>query len=64
MKTKTNKLRAEFAAETRFELRPVPPKPLAKTGTYDWLCMRRRSRQAVGLTSIEILDRLYETEER
>ena len=46
------------------ELRPVPPKPLAKTGTYDWLRTRRRSRPSAGLTSIEILDRLYETEER
>ncbi|MDR3459685.1 MAG: hypothetical protein P4N60_19830 [Verrucomicrobiae bacterium] len=28
---KTNKLRAEFAPETRFELRPLPPAPFRAT---------------------------------
>ena len=46
------------------ELRPVPSKHLAKMGTYDWLRTRRRSRPAIGMTSIEILDQLYETEPR
>jgi hypothetical protein len=31
MKHKTNTLRAEFAPETRFELRPVPPAPFRAT---------------------------------
>ena len=31
MKTKTNRLRAEFAPETRFEVRPAPPAPFRAT---------------------------------
>jgi len=31
MKTKTNTLRAEFAPETRFELRPLPTAPFRAT---------------------------------
>ena len=31
MKLKTNKLRAQFAPETRFELRPHPPAPFRAT---------------------------------
>ena len=31
MKKNENKLRAEFAPETRFELRPVPPAPFRAT---------------------------------
>ena len=43
------------------ELRPAqrPPKP--SKGTYEWLRSRRDARPGVGLTSVEILDLLYET---
>jgi len=47
------------------ELRPAS-RPAAKAqykGMYEWLRSRRDSRPSVGLTSVEILDLLYETEE-
>ena len=45
------------------ELRPASRRaPLAK-GTLEWLRARTRARPGVGLTSVEILDLLYEPEE-
>ncbi|HEX4080871.1 MAG TPA: type II toxin-antitoxin system prevent-host-death family antitoxin [Rhizomicrobium sp.] len=46
------------------ELRPVSASPPNAAGTYAWLRDRRRSRSRVGLTSVEILDRMYEPEGR
>jgi prevent-host-death family protein len=45
------------------ELRPAAPRPEPPTGTYAWLRARRRARPGVGLTSVEILDLLYEPEQ-
>lgn len=46
------------------ELKPVARQPAASTVTYAWLRSRRHSRRGVGLTSVEILDRLYEPDAR
>ncbi len=40
------------------ELRPALSRPAAATGAYTWLRERRRGRPAVGLTSVQILDRI------
>ena len=45
------------------ELKPVRQQPATAAGTYSWLQTRRRARRGVGLTSVKILDRLYETDE-
>jgi antitoxin (DNA-binding transcriptional repressor) of toxin-antitoxin stability system len=45
------------------ELRPTPARPTPSVGTYAWLAARRRARPGVGLTSVEILDLVYETDE-
>jgi prevent-host-death family protein len=45
------------------ELRPAAARPSPPIGTHEWLAARRRSRPGVGLTSVEILDLLYESEE-
>ena len=45
------------------ELRPASVKPLAPVGTDAWLDARTRARSGVGLTSLEILDLLYEVDE-
>jgi prevent-host-death family protein len=43
------------------ELRPVAPVVRkAPPATYAWLQARRRARKAVGLTSVELLDQLYD----
>ena len=42
------------------ELRPTSPRPSLPIGTDEWLFERTRSRPGVGLTSVEILDLLYE----
>jgi prevent-host-death family protein len=42
------------------ELRPASRKPNPPIGTHEWLFARRRARPGVGLTSLEILDLLYE----
>jgi prevent-host-death family protein len=44
------------------ELRPVSPRPARPIGTHEWLFERTRSRPGVGLTSVQILDLLYEPE--
>jgi prevent-host-death family protein len=46
------------------ELRPVQRQPTPPQGTYDWLRSRRDARPGVGLTSVEILDLLYESDDR
>jgi prevent-host-death family protein len=47
------------------ELRPISSAaPRDTAATYAWLKERRRTRPRVGLTSVEILDRLHEPEER
>jgi prevent-host-death family protein len=45
------------------ELRPASPRPASATGTHEWLFERTRARPGAGLTSVEILDRLYQPEE-
>jgi prevent-host-death family protein len=45
------------------ELRPVQRVPAPPRGIYEWLRSRRDARPGVGLTSVEILDLLYETDE-
>jgi prevent-host-death family protein len=44
------------------ELKPTAPDNAASAATYAWLRARRRKRPGVGLTSVEILERLYETD--
>ena len=44
------------------EVRPAPPRAALATGTHEWLRARTRARPGVGLTSVEILDLLYETD--
>ena len=43
------------------ELRPVQRLPAPPRGTLEWLRSRRDARPGVGLTSVEILDLLYES---
>ena len=45
------------------ELRAVQQPPTPPRGTLEWLRSRRDARPGVGLTSVEILDLLYETDE-
>ena len=45
------------------ELRPVSQRASSQTGTYEWLRARRDARPGVGLTSVQILDLLYDSEE-
>ena len=44
------------------ELRPTSVRPSPPTGTDAWLDARTRARPGVGLTSVEILDLLYEAD--
>jgi len=44
------------------ELRPAAPRPARPIGTHEWLFERTRSRPGVGLTSVQILDLLYESD--
>jgi len=44
------------------ELRAVQRPPALPRGTYEWMRSRRDARPGVGLTSVEILDLLYETD--
>ena len=46
------------------EIKPVIIPLLAPKATYVWLQSRRRARPGVDLTSVEILDRLYEQDDR
>jgi len=44
------------------ELRPASQGVRPAKGTHEWLRARTRARPSVGLTSVEILDLLYEPE--
>jgi prevent-host-death family protein len=46
------------------ELKPSSRQPAAPVATYSWLQSRRRARPGVGLTSVEILNQLYESDSR
>ena len=45
------------------ELRPASPKPEPPVGSDEWLFARTRARPGVGMTSVQILDLLYEADE-
>ena len=45
------------------ELRSVSAKPEPPVGSDEWLFERTRARPGVGLTSVQILDLLYEEDE-
>ena len=45
------------------ELRAVQQRPAPPRGTLEWLRSRRDARPGVGLTSVEILDLLYESDD-
>ena len=45
------------------ELRPVSRPAAPTTETHEWLRARTRARPSVGLTSVEILDFMYESKE-
>lgn len=46
------------------ELRPAAPPPAKPSkALYEWLRARRQSRKGVGITSVELLDRMYEDDE-
>ena len=45
------------------ELRQVPARTVAPKGIHDWLFQRTRSRPSVGLTSVQILNLLNETDQ-
>jgi prevent-host-death family protein len=45
------------------ELKPVSSQPSPSKAIHEWLFERTRSRPSVGLTSLQILDLLYETDE-
>lgn len=48
------------------ELRPAaarPPQPKSRKEWHEWLFERTRARPKVGLTSVQLLDLLYETDE-
>ena len=45
------------------ELRPAARRTALATGTHEWLRARTLARPSVGLTSVEILDLMYESKE-
>ena len=45
------------------ELTPAKVKPEPPVGSDDWLFARTRSRPGVGMTSVEILNQMYESDE-
>lgn len=45
------------------ELRPISAAPRKAPATYAWLKARRESRRGVGLTSVELLNQLYDDPE-
>ena len=45
------------------ELRPASRQAASATGIHEWLRARTRARPSVGLTSVEILDLVYESKE-
>ena len=61
-------LQAEEVVITRHgkpgaELRAAQQPPAPPRGTLEWLRSRRDARPGVGLTSVELLDLLYETDD-
>jgi antitoxin (DNA-binding transcriptional repressor) of toxin-antitoxin stability system len=45
------------------ELKRVPVRPSTPKGIHEWLFQRTRARPSVGLTSVQILDLLNETDQ-
>jgi prevent-host-death family protein len=45
------------------EVRPVSPRAAGATGTHEWLRARTCARPGGGLTSVELLDLIYESKE-
>jgi prevent-host-death family protein len=45
------------------ELRPASRQAAPGTGTHEWLRSRTSARPSIGLTSVEILDLMYESKE-
>ena len=45
------------------ELRPASRQAAPAIGTHEWLRARTRARPGIGLTSVEILDLMYEAKE-
>ncbi|HEV7997444.1 MAG TPA: type II toxin-antitoxin system prevent-host-death family antitoxin [Stellaceae bacterium] len=45
------------------ELRPTSRQAAPGGGTHEWLRARTRARSGVGLTSVEILDLIFESKE-
>ena len=45
------------------ELRPAAPRPKPPIGSHQWMDERRRSRPAVSVTSVELLNSMYESDE-
>lgn len=64
-----NALQGEEVVITRHgrpvvELRPIAPAAgKAQAATYDWLKARRARRKGVGMTSVQLLDKLYDEPE-
>ena len=45
------------------ELRPAAVRPVPPTGSDEWLDARRRILPSVGMTSVELLNLIYESDE-
>jgi len=45
------------------ELKPATRRSAPGNGTHEWLRARTRARPGVGLTSVQILDLIYESKE-
>ena len=45
------------------ELRPAVARPVPPIGSHEWLDARTRPRPGVGITSVELLDLMYESDE-
>jgi prevent-host-death family protein len=45
------------------ELRPACAPPAPPIGSDEWLIQRRRARPAINMTSIELLNLIYESDE-
>ena len=45
------------------ELRPAAARPKPPIGSDEWLAERRNSRPAINITSVELLNSIYESDE-
>jgi prevent-host-death family protein len=45
------------------ELRPTPERSSPPKGSHEWLRARRQSRPGVGISSVDLLNQLYEADE-